>query len=63
MRCHSELKHLSLLSPECPISANMIAHIIMRGFGGVRADFIAVFTSSAQWRSNLEWFNYTNQIG
>lgn len=42
-------KHLSSSSPECPIRANVIAHIIMCGVG---ADFIAVFTSSAQWRSN-----------
>lgn len=52
-----EPKHLSSSSPECPIRANAIGRIIMCGFGCWRwdedgSDFIAVFTSSAQWRSN-----------
>lgn len=46
---HLKPKHLSSSSPECPIRANVIALIIMWGGG---ADFIAMFTSSAWWRSN-----------
>ena len=49
MRSHPKPRHLSSSSPECPIRANVIAQIITCGRG---VDFITVFTSCAQWRSN-----------
>lgn len=51
MLYHPKPKHLSSSSPECPIRANVIAHIIMWGC------FVCSMTEQP------EWFNYTNQIG
>lgn len=63
MLSHSEPKHLSSLSPECPIRANVIAHIIMCGFGGGEGRFHSCVYRICSMTEQPEWFNYTNLIG